>query len=223
MDIIKIKKEITDARNTTDLELFTKFDISGKSKDALALVTIRLLGYSRKELLAEGYIVRTLLLDKNNFIKESISFPVSRPNEFIKEEFENSELAKLLDKKFLFITFKKGDKYNYLTGDVFEWKINKEDLKIVKTEWLLYQKCFIDGIVLNYNSERKIITNNLPKKSETQIIHMRPHALKAAYKLKNGLQIGDIHKNAYKLPNGEWMTKQCFWLNNSYIKKIIKI
>ena len=46
---------------------------------------------------------------------------------------------------------------------------------------------------------------------------MRPHTAKSAYKLNNGFERGDINKDGDQLPNGEWMTKQSFWLNNSYI------
>ena len=34
--------------------------------------------------------------------------------------------------------------------------------------------------------------------------------------------IGDIHKNANELPDGQWMTTQSFWVNNTYIEKQIE-
>ena len=37
-----------------------------------------------------------------------------------------------------------------------------------------------------------------------------------------GYEKGNISKYADQLPNGEWMTKQCFWFNNTYIKDIIE-
>ena len=51
---------------------------------------------------------------------------------------------------------------------------------------------------------------------------MRPHAKKAAYSLHNGLVQGDVEKDADELPNGEFMTKQSFWLNSEYILSQIK-
>ena len=54
---------------------------------------------------------------------------------------------------------------------------------------------------------------------DTEIIHIRPHAHKAAYKLKDGFVKGDLLKDADELPNGEWMTKQSFWLNREYVLK----
>ena len=64
--------------------------------------------------------------------------------------------------------------------------------------------------------------NNLPNKSETEIIHIRPHATKAAYRFNNGEEYGNVDRDANILPNGEYMTTQSFWINNSYILEQIK-
>ena len=57
--------------------------------------------------------------------------------------------------------------------------------------------------------------------SDNGYVHVRPHSQKSAYKLHNGYRKGDILKDANELPNGEWMTTQCFWFNNTYIKTIL--
>ena len=53
-------------------------------------------------------------------------------------------------------------------------------------------------------------------------MHVRPHSSESAYKLNNGFSRGNIKSYADELPNGEWMTKQCFWFNNTYIKGVIE-
>ena len=65
------------------------------------------------------------------------------------------------------------------------------------------------------------VTNALPKESQSRIAHVRPHANRAAYKFEDGTIIGDINKDANPLPNGQWMTNQCFWFNKSYLREII--
>lgn len=45
---------------------------------------------------------------------------------------------------------------------------------------------------------------------------------KSAYRLLDGTVIGDVEKDANELPNGEFMTTQSFWINNSYILKQLK-
>ncbi len=47
-----------------------------------------------------------------------------------------------------------------------------------------------------------------PKQTENAVCHVRPH--------------GRNSKDTYILPDGREYPKQCFWLNNSYILKIIK-
>ena len=45
--------------------------------------------------------------------------------------------------------------------------------------------------------------NNFPKASENPVCHIRPH--------------GKDAKDTDELPDGRMFSKQCFWLNNSYI------
>ena len=63
---------------------------------------------------------------------------------------------------------------------------------------------------------------SLPNKSETEIIHVRPHGTKAAYRFNNGEEYGNVDRGANVLLNGEYMTTQSFWLNNTYIAEQIK-
>lgn len=58
---------------------------------------------------------------------------------------------------------------------------------------------------------------------DTRIIHSRPHSRKSAYYFKDkNLIIGNIERDADMLPNGDMMTTQSFWLNNSYVYEQIK-
>lgn len=50
--------------------------------------------------------------------------------------------------------------------------------------------------------------NNLPKASGSRVAHVRPH--------------GRDSTDTAPLPTGGSMTKQCFWLNNSYVAEQIK-
>ena len=58
---------------------------------------------------------------------------------------------------------------------------------------------------------------HLPGKHDNPIIHIRPHATKSAYRLNNGVIRGNVERDANPLPDGQWMTTQSFWINNSYI------
>ena len=52
-------------------------------------------------------------------------------------------------------------------------------------------------------------------------MHVRPHSPESAYKLNNGFSRGNINSYADELPNGEWMTKQCFWFNKAFIRDVV--
>ena len=63
------------------------------------------------------------------------------------------------------------------------------------------------------------IYNNIPGEKQTEILHSRPKADKAAYYLKDGTIRGNVERDAEQLPDGQYMTRQCFWLNKTYIAK----
>ena len=57
---------------------------------------------------------------------------------------------------------------------------------------------------------------------DTRIFHLRPHASKSAY-LIDGVRYGNgSDTDMDELPNGDFMTKQSFWLNKSYVYDIVK-
>ena len=74
-------------------------------------------------------------------------------------------------------------------------------------------RCYKKGEIVNTIKNGKRITN-FPGMSENEYCHVRPHAQNA--------------NDAYPLPFKDKKTglkeytKQCFWLNNSYVLKIVK-
>ena len=105
------------------------------------------------------------------------------------------------------------------------WNMPSNDLKyIVRDGWENICEVIKNGVVFTkkINGNNITITNNLPKKADNPIIHIRPHAQKSAYKLNDGTVIGNVERDANELPNGECMTTQSFWINNSYISKQLK-
>ena len=82
------------------------------------------------------------------------------------------------------------------------------------------------NLFINYNEDTSInsISNSFIKKSDEKIIHVRPRAQKSIYVFTNGITHGEgiIERDGDMLMDGAIMTKQCFFLNNSYILDIIK-
>ena len=71
---------------------------------------------------------------------------------------------------------------------------------------MMYRNDVIAGKAMTRRVKAKNVTS-LPKQSDTEIIHMRPHSTKGAKK--------DIDSH------GNMITKHCFWLNQGFIQKLL--
>lgn len=189
-----------------DLCMRFNIEIEKKPKNLEAILAYRILGIKgnhAEEFMKANVVVKTIRIERNNHIKESMSFPAFRFKELIQEDWEDSTFGNYLrETRFLFVVFK-FDKENVLRlcGCQF-WNIPYEDLETdVKSVWLRTKQVLQDGLqVAMFNGKRK---NNLPKPSENPVCHVRPHAKNA--------------QDTYELPDGRQYPKQCFWLNNTYI------
>lgn len=170
--------------------------------------------------------VKTIRLEENGRIRENMSFAPFKFMDLVNEEFDDSTLKDYFDETrlFFFVWEKDGDVYRVKGCQL--WHMSYEDLNVtVRREWEAYKHIIQYGVKFNklIDSKGKVsFENNLPNKSETEIIHVRPHAQKAAYRFNNGEEYGNVERDANMLPNGEYMTTQSFWINNDYILRQIK-
>ena len=171
-------------------------------------------------------VVKTIRIEENGKNRENMSFAPFKFKEFVQEEWEDSTVFNYFDTtQFLFVVFKRVDDV-YVLQKAKLWHMSYPDLNdIVKSEWQKYKNIIKSGVIFekvkNVNGELEV-QNNLPGMKDTEIIHMRPHAQKSAYKLNDGFIKGNVERDADELPNGEWMTKQSFWLNKRYVLKQLK-
>ncbi|MGL4697375.1 Sau3AI family type II restriction endonuclease [Enterococcus larvae] len=190
------------------------------SKNVFSRLAFRMLNIqsnNAEEFVKSDTIVKAIRIEKNGTIKESMSFPVIIFNEFINEEWEESYIYNYFsEKRFLFVIYRDNGN-GYHLNDVKFWNMPTSDLdKAGKKEWLKVQMIVREGVELTPKGNR--ITNNFPKGSETEIFHLRPHANKSVYLIDGKIfGNGKLEKDADILPNGDMMTKQCFWLNKDYI------
>lgn len=207
---------------TSDKELCDLFERKyNNNKSQWIDLAYRMLGIKSnraEEFAKANIVVKAIRIEENGTNKENISFPAFKFKELVKEDWEDSNLFTYFNEtRFLFVVYKKnGDKY-ILKGAQL-WNMPYNDLNnTVRLGWSNIRNTIIQGVKLTKKSNK--VENNLPKKEDNQIIHIRPHAQKSAYKFISGEIIGDIHRNANELPDGQWMTTQSFWINNSYIIK----
>lgn len=195
-------------RNKSVAELCSKYevDITKKPKNLEALLAYKMLGIKgnkAEEFVKANIVVKVIRIGKNNKIKENMSFPAFQFNELIKENWEDSTFGNYLrDTRFFFVVYKEDDNGElHVRGGQF-WNIPYEDLEIdVKNVWEETKRVISEGLIISEVNGRRI--NNLPKQKDNRVSHVRPHAKNA--------------EDTYELPDGRRYTKQCFWLNNSYI------
>lgn len=241
-----IIKNINDLNNTSFEDyIISKINVyKGKSKEELfsilnynmkqgdkenkaiyAEFAYRMLGISSnraKEFIQADIEVKAIRVEKDGKIREHMSFPTFKSKELIRQEWEESDICNFFEnKKFLFVVYK-NDGITYRLEGAQLWNMPYTDLEnIVQYEWLAIRDRYRKGIT--FTVTRSKVLNNLPNPTDSKIIHVRPHAQKAYFRLKSGYCKGDNPSNGDELQNGEWMTKQCFWLNKEYIMRQLSI
>lgn len=121
--------------------------------------------------------------------------------------WEESELYNYLaPTKFMFVIFQEQATGEYVFDRIMFWNISNDDLDEVQRVWKETVNTIREGVQLIQGPRG--VSNNLPKQAESPVAHVRPHGKDASDRLP--------------LPDGRMMTKQCFWLNNTYIAAQIK-
>ena len=209
----------------TDLELCEKFSVDyKKDKQLWATLAYRMLGIKSNkasEFVKANIIVKAIRIEENNKIKEHMSFPHIKFKELLEDEWEDSWPYNYFEQtRFLFVIYKKIDgRYTLLGSQMWNMPTDILNTKI-KECWECVRNVLKEGVVLTKTNNG--IKNNFPGKDFNGITHLRPHASKSAYLLEDGTIIGNIETDADELPDGRMMTKQCFWLNNTYIYDQLK-
>lgn len=202
-----------------------------QSKGRYSNLAFRMLGIKSnkaEEFIKANIVVKAIRIDLNGKIKESMSFPTFIIKGLIKEKWENSTVRNYFEEtKFLFVTFKKHNDGSYYFNNAFFWNMPTSLIDgELKEDWQKIVSTFKEGVELIPKKEKNnkvVVYNSLPGKSEQRILHVRPHATQSYYEIK-GIVYGSGKKerDSDELPNGDRMTKQCFWLNNDFVKKIIE-
>ena len=187
-------------------ELCEEFDLEKKAKSIGAIIAYRILGVKgndAEEFEKAGIKVKTIRLEANGRIMESMSFPNFKFKELVQQDWEDSDFRNYLSEtRFFFVVYQFDNNGKlYLKGCQF-WNIPYDDLEgNVKEVWEETKRVLIEGLrVTHVNGS---YTNNFPKASNNRVAHVRPHARNA--------------QDTDTLPDGRQYPKQCFWLNNSYV------
>ncbi|MBD8014494.1 Sau3AI family type II restriction endonuclease [Planococcus wigleyi] len=221
-----ITERINSHIGVTDAELCRIFDREyNNNKYQWVDLAYRMLGIKSnraEEFEKANIVVKAIRLEEDGRMIESSSLPSIKLKEFVEEEWEESTLYSYFEQtKFLFVVFRKSGNVYTLKGSQM-WNMPLDDLEIkVRDGWEKIRKTIVDGVVFNLaeNKNKEIIVkNNLPKKEDNPVIHIRPHSPKRFYLFEDGTTVGNgTFTHGEELPDGRWMTRQSFWINNTYI------
>lgn len=173
------------------------------SKAYYALLANHMLGV-RKKHIAEfrdaDIEMKVVRLTHNGRSKESMSFPYFDYREIAEQEWEDSDLFAVLEKRFFFVVYQMTDKDDKdHRGAVFRgtffWTMGYEDKLAVQKVWERTKHNILEG---DYD--------HFPMISEGTVAHVRPH--------------GRDSKDLTPGPDGHMHLKRSFWLNASYITEL---
>ena len=196
----------------TEARLWAQFGGRSAAKSRLALLLGRMLGVRgplarTAEFQSAGICPKTVRIQRSGRVRESMSFPAFRFSQLLEETWETSALRQQLEPtKFLFVVFREQADGQYCLERVKLWNMPAEDREEVRRVWERTRALACGGVRLC--PDGRVVRNNLPKASESPVAHVRSH----------GRDASDVDV----LPDGTVLPKQCFWLNNRYIERILQ-
>jgi DNA mismatch repair protein MutH len=139
--------------------------------------------------------IKTIRLRSSGKPRESMSFPGFSFLGIIDEEWEDSSFFEKLEKKFLFVVFR-------------EDPFGQERLEMVRF-WNMPYRDRLEAHRVWKETKSRVRRNQLPlpQAKESHVAHVRPKA-------RN-------NKDTLPTPGGSQWVRQCFWLNASYIHRVL--
>ncbi|MFP5040221.1 Sau3AI family type II restriction endonuclease [Parasediminibacterium sp. JCM 36343] len=187
-------------------------EINTKAKSFYANLTKAILGIELDKQIEEfekaEIFVKTVRLKENNLPKEDMSFPAFKFEEIVHQEWDDSDFKDILEHKFLFVFFQFENEALVLRKVKF-WNMPYSDIQETEKVWAKTKEIIGNGTIVKA-IKNNIRYTNFPNKKFNTVSHVRPHAKDAA--------------DTYPLPTTDRLTqaneytKQCFWLNNTYVR-----
>lgn len=199
--------------------LAEELDVNLAAKNQLNLLTKRLIAYSASGLLSEivndeDFCLKTIKLDKYGGLKESMSLPTFKYCDVVNETWKESGLRIYLMKKvFAFTVYQENGKEQFLKKIVL-WKMPEDVIeKGACVVWTRMNELIKEGKIVKYIDDNGRYFSFFPSATDNPYMHVRPHAKNRDD--TNPLPVQD------KLTGLVQYSKHSFWINRSYILKII--
>ena len=163
-----------------------------------------------EEFLKAGMTMKTVRIEENGSIKESMSFEnIDYEEVYDNDNWYDSRLYELFTSRFLFVVYRRDPNKNiiingkeekrYVLQKVFFWTMPTEDVDLAEDYWNNIRECVL---------ENHIDPLYFWKLKDHKNFHVRPKGRIAA----------DLAYN----PNGGFAKKYSYWFNSEYVKRIIE-
>lgn len=162
---------------------------------ALVLSILSNGGSSVPELQKADIELKTIRAKASGSLREAMSFPSFKYLEIVEESWEDSDFRRRIEGRFLFTIFKEKSDGSEVLEKVGYWNMPYAEREMAREVW--------------EETRRRVIAGNydFPKSSENEVSHVRPKARNA--------------KDLQRTPQGTWEKKYAFWLNRSYLQKVV--
>ena len=204
----------------TQKQLMHEFNIDSNAKNLNGILIARMFNVKSRlrdtdEFQKANIVPRTIRVEENGHIKESMPFPYFNYMDFKTTEWEESKLKEELETtKYMFFIFKKKDN-DYIFSGIKLWNMPELTLENeVKNMWNNTKNIILSGNIIKSIDNMGKRNTNFPGIGDNGVCHVRPHARDSKDTLP--LPVKD------KLTGLAEYTKHCFWLNSKYLENILK-
>ena len=186
----------------------TGINLSNNPKNKFAMIANAIVSLGKcsninrsEEFLKAGLTMKTIRVQSNGSIKESMSFENIDYIEVAEcDNWFDSRLYELFSSRFMFVVFREQNtgQEDYVLDDVFFWTMPQKDLAWAENYWNHIKENILQN---NYSEE------NWWKGKDKKKFHVRPKAQKS--------------QDTAPTPNGGRAKKYCYWFNNDYVRNIV--
>ena len=214
-----INNVINKYKGMTQKQLMDEFKIESSAKNLNAMLISRMFGVKGNlretdEFLKANIVPRTIRVEENGRIKESMPFPAFKFTDIWIQEWNNCDLKLTLEStKYMFFVFKmiNGE---YVFKGIKLWNMSPSHIhQYVRLAWLETKTIIKYGFIVKEIDSKGNRITNFPGIKDNPVCHVRPHAKDSKDTFK--LPVKD------KLTDAKEFTKHCFWLNNKYLEEIL--
>lgn len=235
------------AEQIKDFYEFPLIPIGQVTKATLPLITARMLGLRAlrsEEFTKAGIVVKTVLFNKHGtntqkFRLGDVDFmeiynapppyidteldEYGNTQEVIRTSWEESDLFAQLDGlKYLFVVYQEDCDGEIVFKGSKLWAMSDEDIELAQLDWFDIKAVLKRGVQLTIGPDGRTY-NDFPGVAQARRIHLRPHGARAFYVDHDGSSWGNGQlSDTELLPDGRRMTRQSYWLNNSFVKEIVE-